>query len=193
MKQLTPLLLIFCSPVFAASQDVIDALPTISKIQQASKSHFYIQGHYAYNKLEIDDEFTGVPNINSHGFGVALGYQVNPWIAYQGYTQLFLESDVNVVGEKVNAQLDPTLGLQLKLSTDTTKDFSGFVKAGYELSGIKSDIGDSSSENFFTASVGAAYAFTPKLYLEVEYMYATGFKLEIYKDSGLISIGYRFD
>ncbi len=193
MKKLTPLLLIFCSPVFASSQDVIDAFPTISKIQRTSQSHFYTQGHYVYNKLKMSDEFAGVPNVNNHGFGVALGYQVNPWIAYQGYAQLFMESDITAAGKKVNVQVDPTLGLQLKLSTDTTKDFSGFVKAGYELSGVSSDIGDSQSENFFTASIGLGYSFTPKLFLEVEYMYSKGLDLDLYKDSGLISIGYRFD
>ncbi len=193
MKKIPCLLLIFCAPVFASSQSVIDSFPTSNKIQNVTDPHFYVQGHYNYNKLDIGEEIAGISDINSHGIGAVIGYQVNPWIAYQGHLQLFRKTNTKINNIKINAKQNPTLGMQLKLSTDTTQTFFGFLKAGLDMSSIDTDIGNSGTEKFATGSVGIGYRVTPQLFLEAEYTYSTGIDKDIYKDNGLISIGYRFD
>lgn len=172
---------------------------------QAQDSGFYLGGHYAQHKVELESDFADT-DLKFGVAGVSAGYQLNQFLALEArYAEGIEDEDIVDGSDSAKFEIDRNMALMARGSIPLGERFSLFATAGYgetryaltyNIPGLTGS--ETSTEKGVIYGAGAAFNLTEQLSLVADYTILP--ELED-KDDGLfesdvslmtVGLNYRF-
>ena len=165
---------------------------------------FYVDGGYATNSLEAEDDIDlDFSAINGHA-----GYDVTPYFGVEGealigvqddsFTVTDVSDDDDTVTETstFDVSLNSIFGVYAKANLPLGEKFNAFARVGFAVGEIEASIDfDGGSSETFTEEgvafgVGGTFDFTPQIYARGDY---TRYDLDDFEsDAFMAGVGFRF-
>jgi opacity protein-like surface antigen len=177
------------------------AIAMLSTAAQAQTSPLY--GEIGYTQFKIKEE--GSSNLKPNALRGIIGYTLHPNVAVEGMLAFGVGDDgvtEDVVGVPVNfdLKLQHAYGIYVKPKFNVTPQFEVFGRLGYTEAKFKGttsvpslglSVSESDSDGDVSYGLGAAYNFTPRMNVGLDYMRYSD-KEGVKVDGVTLSFGYRF-